>query len=89
MDVNTEKVPLVIFVLSSYQLFFPLHSWKSFYFFVSRYEPQVDGIDESRRKEEVKKINSELLKKLQEFDTEITFSTGRYQYFLKNKVSVH
>ncbi|XP_056870538.1 pyridoxal-dependent decarboxylase domain-containing protein 1 isoform X3 [Takifugu flavidus] len=41
-----------------------------------RYEPQIDGIDESRRKEGVKKINSELLKKLQEFDTEITFSTG-------------
>lgn len=47
---------------------------------ISRYEPQIDGIDESRRKQEVKKINFELLKKLQEFDTEITFSTGRYKY---------
>lgn len=55
------------------------------YIFVSRYEPQIDGIDESRRKEEVKKINSELLKKLQEFDSEITFSTGRHQYCMKKK----
>lgn len=51
-----------------------------FYLNISRYEPQIDGIDENRRKEEVKKINSELLKKLQEFDTEIVFSTGRYKY---------
>lgn len=53
-----------------------------FLMYISRYEPQLDGIDESRRKQELKKINSELLKKLQEFDTEITFSTGRYKYYV-------
>lgn len=37
----------------------------------------MDGIEENRRKQEVKKMNTELLKKLQEFDTEITFSTSR------------
>uniref|UniRef100_A0A8P4GHM1 Pyridoxal-dependent decarboxylase domain-containing protein 1 n=1 Tax=Dicentrarchus labrax TaxID=13489 RepID=A0A8P4GHM1_DICLA len=41
-----------------------------------RYEPQAEGIDESRRKQELEKINTELLKKLQELDTDIIFSTG-------------
>ncbi|XP_077476167.1 pyridoxal-dependent decarboxylase domain-containing protein 1 [Stigmatopora argus] len=41
-----------------------------------RFEPQVEGIDDSRREKELKKINTELLKKLQELDTDITFSTG-------------
>ncbi|KAM4535024.1 pyridoxal-dependent decarboxylase domain-containing protein 1 isoform 1-T1 [Fundulus diaphanus] len=41
-----------------------------------RYESQAEGLDESRRKEEVKKINNELLTKLQELDTDIIFSTG-------------
>lgn len=41
-----------------------------------RYEPQAEGIDESRRKQELEKINSELLKKLQDLDTDIIFSTG-------------
>lgn len=43
-----------------------------------RYEPQAEGSDESRRKQEVKKINSELLKKLQDLDTDIVFSTGEF-----------
>uniref|UniRef100_A0A667XJS5 Pyridoxal-dependent decarboxylase domain-containing protein 1 n=1 Tax=Myripristis murdjan TaxID=586833 RepID=A0A667XJS5_9TELE len=43
---------------------------------VVRYEPQSEGLDESKRKQEVQKINSELLKKLQELDTDISFSTG-------------
>ncbi|KAG8006657.1 Pyridoxal-dependent decarboxylase domain-containing protein 1 [Nibea albiflora] len=43
---------------------------------VVRYEPQDEGMDESRRKQELEKINTELLKKLQELDTDIIFSTG-------------
>ncbi|XP_053707517.1 pyridoxal-dependent decarboxylase domain-containing protein 1 isoform X1 [Synchiropus splendidus] len=41
-----------------------------------RFEPQSEGIDESRRQRELKAINSELLTKLQELDPDITFSTG-------------
>ncbi|KAM6913906.1 pyridoxal-dependent decarboxylase domain-containing protein 1 isoform 2-T3 [Lycodopsis pacificus] len=41
-----------------------------------RYEPRADGMDESRRTQELEKINSELLKKLQDLDTDIIFSTG-------------
>ncbi|XP_041812594.1 pyridoxal-dependent decarboxylase domain-containing protein 1 isoform X2 [Chelmon rostratus] len=41
-----------------------------------RYEPQAEGMDESRRKQEMEKINTELLKKLQDLDTDIIFSTG-------------
>ncbi|XP_078125975.1 pyridoxal-dependent decarboxylase domain-containing protein 1 isoform X2 [Sander vitreus] len=41
-----------------------------------RYEPQTEGMDESRRKQELEKINTELLKKLQDLDTDIVFSTG-------------
>ncbi|XP_069381142.1 pyridoxal-dependent decarboxylase domain-containing protein 1 isoform X2 [Paralichthys olivaceus] len=41
-----------------------------------RYKPQADGMDESRRKQELEKINSELLRKLQDLDTDIIFSTG-------------
>lgn len=41
-----------------------------------RYEPQTDGMDENRKKQELKKINTELLKKLQDLDTDIAFSTG-------------
>uniref|UniRef100_UPI0037E7D384 pyridoxal-dependent decarboxylase domain-containing protein 1 isoform X1 n=1 Tax=Semicossyphus pulcher TaxID=241346 RepID=UPI0037E7D384 len=41
-----------------------------------RYEPQTEGMDESSRKQELEKINTELLKKLKDLDTDITFSTG-------------
>nr|XP_043906262.1 pyridoxal-dependent decarboxylase domain-containing protein 1 isoform X2 [Solea senegalensis] len=41
-----------------------------------RFEPQTEGMDESRRKQELRKINTELLKKLQELDTDIVFSAG-------------
>ncbi|XP_076608962.1 pyridoxal-dependent decarboxylase domain-containing protein 1 isoform X1 [Chaetodon auriga] len=41
-----------------------------------RYEPQAERMDESRRKQELEKINTELLKKLQDLDTDIIFSTG-------------
>ncbi|XP_070838202.1 pyridoxal-dependent decarboxylase domain-containing protein 1 [Chaetodon trifascialis] len=41
-----------------------------------RYEPQAEGMDESRRKQELEKINTELLKKLHDLDTDIIFSTG-------------
>ncbi|GAA6228158.1 pyridoxal-dependent decarboxylase domain-containing protein 1 isoform X3 [Lates japonicus] len=41
-----------------------------------RYQPQTEGVDENRRKQELEKINTELLKKLQELDTDIIFSTG-------------
>ncbi|KAM7386220.1 hypothetical protein PAMA_009046 [Pampus argenteus] len=41
-----------------------------------RYEPQAEGMDESRTQQELKKINTELLKKLQDLDTDIIFSTG-------------
>ncbi|XP_037545286.1 pyridoxal-dependent decarboxylase domain-containing protein 1 [Nematolebias whitei] len=43
---------------------------------VVRYEPQVEGMDESRMKQELESMNNELLKKLQELDTDIVFSTG-------------
>ncbi|XP_041673353.1 pyridoxal-dependent decarboxylase domain-containing protein 1 isoform X2 [Cheilinus undulatus] len=41
-----------------------------------RYEPQIEGVDESKEKQEMEKINTELLKKLQDLDTDIVFSTG-------------
>ncbi|XP_026205911.1 pyridoxal-dependent decarboxylase domain-containing protein 1 isoform X2 [Anabas testudineus] len=41
-----------------------------------RYEPQSQGMDESRRKEALERIKTELLKKLQKLDTDIIFSTG-------------
>ncbi|KAM9843506.1 pyridoxal-dependent decarboxylase domain-containing protein 1 isoform 2-T2 [Aulostomus maculatus] len=41
-----------------------------------RYEPQAEGMDESRREKELKKINTELLRKLQDLDTDIVFSSG-------------
>ncbi|KAM4717961.1 pyridoxal-dependent decarboxylase domain-containing protein 1 isoform 2-T3 [Anableps anableps] len=41
-----------------------------------RYESQAEEIDESRRKQELKKINDALLTKLQELDTDIFFSSG-------------
>ncbi|XP_032394185.1 pyridoxal-dependent decarboxylase domain-containing protein 1 isoform X2 [Etheostoma spectabile] len=41
-----------------------------------RYEPQTEGMDESRRKQQLEKINAELLKKLQDLDADIVFSTG-------------
>ncbi|XP_027879970.1 pyridoxal-dependent decarboxylase domain-containing protein 1 isoform X2 [Xiphophorus couchianus] len=41
-----------------------------------RYESQAEGADESRRKQEQKKVNDALLTKLQELDTDIVFSTG-------------
>ncbi|XP_028311366.1 pyridoxal-dependent decarboxylase domain-containing protein 1 isoform X2 [Gouania willdenowi] len=41
-----------------------------------RFEPQAEGMDESRRKQELQKINYALLKKLQELNTDIIFSAG-------------
>lgn len=43
-----------------------------------RYESQMDGLDESRRKAELKKLNDALLSKLQELDADICFSAGRF-----------
>uniref|UniRef100_A0A3B3B8B0 Pyridoxal-dependent decarboxylase domain-containing protein 1 n=1 Tax=Oryzias melastigma TaxID=30732 RepID=A0A3B3B8B0_ORYME len=43
---------------------------------VVRYEPQSDGTDESRRQQELEKVNKELLKKLQELDSDIVFSSA-------------
>uniref|UniRef100_A0AAX7V1C9 Pyridoxal-dependent decarboxylase domain-containing protein 1 n=1 Tax=Astatotilapia calliptera TaxID=8154 RepID=A0AAX7V1C9_ASTCA len=37
---------------------------------------QANGMDEDRKKQEQEKINTELLKKLQDLDTDILFSTG-------------
>ncbi|MEQ2193478.1 hypothetical protein XENOCAPTIV_029745, partial [Xenoophorus captivus] len=42
------------------------------------YESQAEGIDESRREQELKKINKALLTKLQELDTDIFFSSGGF-----------
>lgn len=50
------------------------HSWPGLG--AVRYEPQADGVEEIRRKQELEKINSELLKKLQDLDTDIIFSSG-------------
>lgn len=41
-----------------------------------QYEPQTEGMDDSSRKQQLGKINSEILKKLQGLDTDISFSTG-------------
>ncbi|CAI5682357.1 pyridoxal-dependent decarboxylase domain-containing protein 1 isoform X1 [Oreochromis niloticus] len=43
---------------------------------VVRYEMQANRMDEDRKKQEQEKINTELLKKLQDLDTDILFSTG-------------
>ncbi|MEQ2187639.1 hypothetical protein GOODEAATRI_006759 [Goodea atripinnis] len=42
------------------------------------YESQAEGIDESRREQELKKINKALLTKLQELETDIFFSSGGF-----------
>lgn len=44
--------------------------------FTSSYEPQMEDVDESKKKQGVRKVNAELLKKLQELETDIVFSTG-------------
>ncbi|KAJ8246031.1 hypothetical protein GJAV_G00262910 [Gymnothorax javanicus] len=41
-----------------------------------RYEPSSDELDDAKRQLEVEKINSDLLKRLQELETDLTFSTG-------------
>ncbi|XP_038162154.1 pyridoxal-dependent decarboxylase domain-containing protein 1 [Cyprinodon tularosa] len=41
-----------------------------------RYESQMEGLDESRRKAELKKLNDALLSQLQELDADICFSAG-------------
>ncbi|XP_036383807.1 pyridoxal-dependent decarboxylase domain-containing protein 1 isoform X1 [Megalops cyprinoides] len=43
---------------------------------VFRYEPSSEEPDDSKRQLEVEKINSDLLKKLQELDADLSFSTG-------------
>ncbi|XP_018612884.1 pyridoxal-dependent decarboxylase domain-containing protein 1-like isoform X2 [Scleropages formosus] len=43
---------------------------------VVRYEPRAEELDDSRRQLEVEKVNSELLKKLNELDSDLSFSTG-------------
>ncbi|KAM6965927.1 LOW QUALITY PROTEIN: pyridoxal-dependent decarboxylase domain-containing protein 1 [Tautogolabrus adspersus] len=43
-----------------------------------RYEPQAEGMDESKKKQELEKINTELLKKLQDLDADIIFSNGKF-----------
>lgn len=45
---------------------------------MSRYEPQDDGMDESRTRTERNKINTQLLKKLQDLDTDVIFSSGLF-----------
>lgn len=42
----------------------------------SSYELQTEDMDEGRKKQEVGKVNTELLRKLQELETDIVFSTG-------------
>uniref|UniRef100_A0A4W4FY30 Pyridoxal-dependent decarboxylase domain-containing protein 1 n=1 Tax=Electrophorus electricus TaxID=8005 RepID=A0A4W4FY30_ELEEL len=41
-----------------------------------RYEPRRTDLDEGRRHQQMEKINSDLLKKLKELDTDLDFSTG-------------
>uniref|UniRef100_A0AAR2M0R9 Pyridoxal-dependent decarboxylase domain-containing protein 1 n=1 Tax=Pygocentrus nattereri TaxID=42514 RepID=A0AAR2M0R9_PYGNA len=41
-----------------------------------RYEPRRTDLEEGKRQQEVEKINSELMKKLKELDTDLEFSTG-------------
>ncbi|KAM9457863.1 pyridoxal-dependent decarboxylase domain-containing protein 1 isoform 2-T4 [Clarias gariepinus] len=43
---------------------------------VVRYEPRRTDVDDAKREVDVQKVNSELLKKLKELDTELEFSTG-------------
>uniref|UniRef100_A0AAR2KLS1 Pyridoxal-dependent decarboxylase domain-containing protein 1 n=1 Tax=Pygocentrus nattereri TaxID=42514 RepID=A0AAR2KLS1_PYGNA len=44
--------------------------------YVCRYEPRRTDLEEGKRQQEVEKINSELMKKLKELDTDLEFSTG-------------
>lgn len=52
---------------------------------VFRYELQFEGMDESRMKQELEKINTELLKKLQDLDSDIEFSSGWYLFMSQSK----
>lgn len=45
--------------------------------FFIRYEPRNTDLDEEKRQQRVEKINSELLKKLMELDTDLEFSGGK------------
>ncbi|XP_040927813.1 pyridoxal-dependent decarboxylase domain-containing protein 1 isoform X2 [Betta splendens] len=54
-----------------------------------RYEPQTEGMDDSRRAEVLDKMNEELLKKLQELDTDIIFSTGSDFGTEENCIMIH
>ncbi|XP_023813663.1 pyridoxal-dependent decarboxylase domain-containing protein 1 [Oryzias latipes] len=55
---------------------------------VVRYEPQSDEADGSRRQQQLEKINKELLKKLQELDSDIVFSSAPEFVAEKNGVFV-
>lgn len=48
-----------------------------FCLFFIRYEPRNTDLDEEKRQQRVEKINSELLKKLMELDTDLEFSGGK------------
>nr|XP_055048520.1 pyridoxal-dependent decarboxylase domain-containing protein 1-like isoform X1 [Misgurnus anguillicaudatus] len=41
-----------------------------------RYEPRNTDLDEDKRQKRVERVNSDLLKKLKELDTDLNFSTG-------------
>ncbi|XP_062388687.1 pyridoxal-dependent decarboxylase domain-containing protein 1 isoform X1 [Sardina pilchardus] len=41
-----------------------------------RYEPQCEQADDGKRQQDVERINGDMLKKLTELDTDISFSTG-------------
>lgn len=46
-------------------------------FVFKRYEPRTTDLDEDKRQHWVEKINSDLLKKLMELDTDLYFSDGK------------
>ncbi|KAM6957267.1 pyridoxal-dependent decarboxylase domain-containing protein 1 [Aplochiton taeniatus] len=43
-----------------------------------RYEPRTMEINDSRRQQEIQKINKELLKRLKELDADLTFTTSQH-----------
>lgn len=51
-----------------------IHTWPGLG--AVRYEPRSEGMDDNKRQQEVQKINSELLRKLQDLDADLSFTTG-------------
>lgn len=53
-----------------------------YYFSFIRYEPRNTDLDEDKRQKRVDRVNSDLLKKLKELDTDLNFSAGMWLMML-------